>query len=133
MRFMMDTNACIDLIRQRSVRVLKHLRRASPGDVCISAITLSELEHGVAKSASPERNRLALAEFMTPIVVLPYSDAVAPVYGRIRALLESKGIGIGALDTLIAAHALAANVTLVTSNEKEFRRVLGLHVVNWAT
>lgn len=131
MRFMMDTNVCIDLIRQRSACVLKHLQRTLPGDVCVSAITLSELEHGVAKSAAPERNRLALAEFMTPIVVLPYSDAVAPVYGRIRAHLESKGIGIGALDTLIAAHALAANLTLVTRNEREFRRVPGLHVVNW--
>lgn len=132
MRFMMDTNVCIDLIRQRSALVLKHLECAMPGDVCVSAITLSELEYGVAKSAAPERNRLALAEFMTPVVVLPYNDAVAPVYGRIRAYLESKGIGIGALDTLIAAHALTANLVLVTGNEREFRRVPGLHVVNWA-
>ena len=100
--------------------------------MCVSAITLSELEHGAAKSAAPERNRLALAEFMAPIVVLPYDDTVAPVYGRIRAHLETKGVGIGALDTLIAAHALAASVTLVTNNEKEFRRVPGLRVVNWA-
>ena len=132
MRFMMDTNVCIDLIRRRSAGVLRHLQSLSPGDVCISAISLSELEYGVARSAAPDRNRLALAEFMTPLVVLPYDDLVAPVYGRVRQHLEAKGVAIGALDTLIAAHALSANLTLVTNNEREFRRVPDLHVVNWA-
>ena len=133
MRFMLDTNVCIDLIRRRSAEILGHLQRASPGDVCVSAITLSELEYGVARSSAPDRNRLALAEFMTPITVLPYSDLAAPVYGRIRAHLDAKGSGIGPLDTLIAAHALAAGLTLVTNNESEFRRVPGLNVVNWVT
>ena len=131
MQFMLDTNVCIDLIRHRSEQVLKHLLRISPGRVCVSSITLSELEYGVSKSVAPERNRLALAEFMSPIVVLPYSDVVAPIYGRVRAHLEAKGTGIGALDTLIAAHALAANLALVTNNEREFRRVPGLRIVNW--
>jgi tRNA(fMet)-specific endonuclease VapC len=110
---------------------VRHLQRATPGDVCVSAVTLGELECGVAKSAEPERNRLALVEFMTPIAVLPYGDAIAPVYGRIRAHLEAKGTPIGSLDTLIAAHALALDLTLVTTNEREFRRVPGLRVVNW--
>jgi tRNA(fMet)-specific endonuclease VapC len=131
MHFMLDTNVCIDLIRQRSAEMLRHLQRSSPRDVCVSVITLGELEYGVAKSSAPERNRLALAEFMTPITVLSYNDVVAPVYGRIRAHLDAKGSRIGALDTLIAAHALAAGLTLVTNNEREFRRVPGLHVVNW--
>ena len=131
MRFMLDTNVCIDLIRRRSAGLVRRLQRATPGDVCVSVITLSELELGVAKSAVPERNRLALVEFMTPIAVLPYSNEVPPVYGRIRAYLEAKGTPIGSLDTLIAAHALALNLTLVTSNEREFRRVPGLPVVNW--
>jgi tRNA(fMet)-specific endonuclease VapC len=131
MRFMLDTNVCIDLIRRRSPPILKQLLRLKPGDVCVSAITLSELEFGVAKSADPERNRLALAGFMTPIAVHSYDDAAAAVYGRIRDHLEAKGLGIGALDTLIAAHALAANLTLATGNEREFRRVPGLRVVNW--
>ena len=132
MRFMLDTNVCIDLIRRRSAGILKHLQRLSPSDVCVSSITLSEMEYGVAKSSVPERNRLALAEFMTPLTVLAYSDLAAPLYGQIRFHLEAKGTGIGALDTLIAAHALSAGLTLVTNNEREFRRVPGLQVVNWA-
>ena len=88
------------------------------------------MEYGVARSSAPDANRLALAEFKTPIAVLPFSDSAAPVYGRIRAHLDAKGSGIGALDTLIAAHAFAAGLTLVTNNEREFRRVTGLHVVN---
>ena len=131
MRYMLDTNVCIDLIRRKSPATLRNLQRTSPQDVCISVITLSELEYGVAKSGAPERNRLALAEFMAPVAVLPYSDLVAPVYGRIRARLESKGIGIGSLDTLIAAHALSAGLTLVTNNEDEFKRVPDLRVINW--
>lgn len=131
MRFMLDTNVCIDLIRRRTAAILRSLERTRPEDVCVSVITLSELEYGVAKSAAPERNRLALAEFMAPITVLPYSDTVAPVYGRVRAHLNAKGIGIGSLDMLIAAHALSAGLTLVTNNEREFQRVPDLHVVNW--
>ncbi len=132
MQFMLDTDICVDLIRYQQASILKHLQRTTPGDVCISAITLSELEYGVFKSAAPEQNRLALAEFMTPIMVLPYDDLVAPVYGQIRAHLESKGCRIGALDALIAAHALAAKVSLVTRNTREFRRVPGLQVVDWS-
>ncbi len=132
MRFMLDTNVCIDLIRRKTPTILHNLRRTNPQDVCVSVVTLSELEYGVAKSAAPERNRLALTEFMAPIAVLAYGDLVAPVYGRIRAQLEAKGEGIGSLDTLIAAHALSANLILVTNNEREFRRVPDLRMVNWA-
>ncbi len=132
MRFMLDTNICIDLIRDRSAKILRRLKRLRPDDVCISSVTLSELEYGVAKSSAPERNKLALAEFMTPITVAPYDDGVAPLYGRIRTELEAQGKPIGPLDTMIAAHALALGLTLVTSNEREFRRVPGLHVENWA-
>jgi tRNA(fMet)-specific endonuclease VapC len=131
MRYMLDTNICVEIIRGRSPSVLRHLLRISPADVCISIITLGELEFGVAKSAAPERNHLALLEFLAPIDVQPLSDGAAAVYGRIRAELEAKGKGIGALDALIAAHALALGLTLVTNNEHEFRRVSGLRVVNW--
>ena len=131
MRFMLDTNVCIDLIRRRSTAVLRKLQSMSIDDVCVSVITLSEMEYGVAKNSAPDKNRLALVEFMAPLMALPFGDDVAPTYGRIRAHLESKGVGIGSLDTLIAAHALSAGLTLVTNNEREFRRVPGLHVVNW--
>jgi len=128
---MLDTNICIEIIRQRTQAVLRKLQQIPPAEICISAVTLSELEYGVAKSAAPQKNRLALAEFMTPITILPYNDFVAPAYGQIRAFLESKGTPIGALDIMLAAHALALNLTMVTTNEREFRRVPGLQVVTW--
>jgi tRNA(fMet)-specific endonuclease VapC len=132
MRFMLDTNTCIELIRYQNKRVLRRMKRRSPDDICVSSVTLSELEYGVAKSANPEKNRLALAEFMTPLAIVPYNDTVAPVYGRLRAELEQAGTPIGPLDTMIAAHALSLGLTVVTGNEREFRRVAGLKVQNWA-
>jgi len=132
MRFMLDTNICIELIRNRSAIILAKLQKMKPGAVCISSVTLSELEYGVAKSSAPERNRMALMEFVTPIEVVPYDDRVAPHYGRIRADLERRGKTIGSLDTMIAAHALCLKLTVVTSNVREFARVPGLKVENWA-
>ena len=131
MAFMLDTNVCIDLIRKKTGKLLSRLRKARPDEVCVSSITLGELEYGVAKSSAPDRNRLALAEFMTPIDIRPYDDHVAPYYGRIRAELERRGKQIGPLDVMIAAHAVALGLTLVTSNVREFRRVPGLPVENW--
>lgn len=132
MRFMLDTDTCINLIRQRNEKILARLKRRRPEDICISAVTLSELEFGAAKSADRAKNRLALVEFMTPIGVMPYDDTVAESYGRVRAELEGMGTPIGPLDTMIAAHALSLGLTVVTGNEREFRRVSGLKVQNWA-
>lgn len=131
MRFMLDTNICVELIRKRSPKLLRKLKKLRPDDVCISSVTLSELEYGVAKSEAPEKNKLALAEFMTPITVASYDDKVAAHYGRIRTELEVRGKPIGPLDTMIAAHALALGLALVTSNEREFRRIPSLNVENW--
>jgi tRNA(fMet)-specific endonuclease VapC len=132
MKWMLDTNTCVDLIRGRDERILRRMKRRSPDDLCVSSVTLSELECGAAKSTHPEKNRLALAEFMTPLAVVPYDDAVAPIYGRVRAVLEKKGTPIGPLDTMIAAHALSLSLTIITNNEREFRRVAGLKTQNWA-
>jgi tRNA(fMet)-specific endonuclease VapC len=132
MGFMLDTNACVELIRNQDARILRRIKRRKPDELSVSSVTLSELEYGAAKSANPEKNRLALAEFMTPLTVLPYDDTVAPVYGRVRAALEKQGTPIGPLDTMIAAHALSLGLTVVTDNEREFRRVSGLRVQNWA-
>jgi tRNA(fMet)-specific endonuclease VapC len=132
MRFMLDTDTCINLIRQRNEKILTRVKRRRPEDLCISAVSLSELEYGAAKSANPAKNRLALMEFMTPISVMPYDDRVAESYGRVRAELEGMGTPIGPLDTMIAAHALSLGLTVVTGNEREFRRVSGLKVQNWA-
>lgn len=132
MRFMLDTNVCVDLIRTRNERILRRMKRHDVDELCVSSVMLSELEYGAAKSGNPGKNRLALAEFMTPLAVVPYDDTVAPVYGRVRAALEKAGTPIGPLDTMIAAHALSLGLTVVTDNEKEFCRVAGLKVQNWA-
>lgn len=132
MKFMLDTDICIDLIRRRTSQVLLQLQQCSPGDVCMSSITLAELEFGVHKSRMPDRNKLALAEFAAPLEILPFDDLAAASYGELRALLERQGQPIGSMDMLIAAHALSRSLTLVTNNEREFRRVPGLRVANWA-
>ncbi len=102
-----------------------------PGDIAISAITVSELQYGVAKSSNPLKNQTRLDEFLVPFEILPYDSEVAKAYGTIRVNLEKQGIPIGPLDFLIAAHALARNLILVTNNEKEFARIQNLRIENW--
>ena len=130
-KYLLDTNICIYLIRRKPEIVLKRIQRLQVSDLGISSITLSELEYGVAKSRKRERNKLALTEFLTPIEIMPFDDMAAKHYGELRAYLESRGTPIGSLDTLIAAHAVSLQSTLVTNNESEFRRVPGLKIENW--
>ena len=132
MRYMLDTNTCIYIINKKPVRVIRRLRELDISDVGISSITLSELDYGVEKSQNKVRNRIALTEFVTPLDIAPYTTLAAREYGKIRSLLESQGRPIGPLDTLIAAHALGLNCTLVTNNLDEFSRVPELQVENWA-
>jgi len=133
-RHLLDTNICIELIRGRSSEtLLAHLRRRKIGSVGISAITLAELQYGVACSSDPDRNRIALAEFLAPLSIVPFDDSAASAYGRLRRDLRQTGRPIGPMDMLIAAHALSLDVALVTNNEREFRRVSGLRVENWLT
>lgn len=131
MRYMLDTNICIELIRGRSKQILAKLRRHPVGSVCISSITLAELQFGVARSSDPGRNAIALAHMIAPLETLSFDDHAAAAYGRARADLERAGTPIGALDTLIAAHALSAGAVLVTNNRRKFDRVARLHVENW--
>lgn len=131
-RLLLDTNACIELIRKRSERVLSRLRECKVGSVGISSITLSELYYGVARSSDPQKNLIALARFCAPVEIMPFDGRAASMYGQVRLDLERSGFPAGPLDTLIAAHALALDVVLVTDNEREFRHVKGLQVENWA-
>ena len=131
MKLMLDTNICIHIIRRKPPEVLALFKAYTPGDVCISAITLAELEYGAEKSAFPEKNKLALALFLSGIAILPFDEAASAEYGRIRASLEKAGTPIGANDLLIAAHAKSLGLTLVTNNAREFCRVEGLQVENW--
>lgn len=128
---LLDTNICVGVIRQRAPGVLAKLQRMSPGTVGVSIVTVAELQFGAAKSLRPQANRSALEQFLLPLEILEFGSAAALQYGDVRAKLEKSGTPIGPLDTLIAAHAKSMNVTLVTNNVSEFRRVSGLKVEDW--
>ena len=130
-KYMLDTNICIYIIKQKPENVINRFRQLKISSLAISAITLSELEYGVMKSSMADQNQFALSQFIAPIEILPYGDDAAQYYGNIRAFLEKQGTPIGALDMLIAAHALSVNCTLVTNNLKEFSRVPHLLIENW--
>jgi tRNA(fMet)-specific endonuclease VapC len=131
MRIMLDTNICIYIVNRRPPSVLERFRTFRIGDIGISTITLAELEYGAAKSEQPRKNREALEQFVSPLEVASFDQPATSAYGKIRTALEKRGRPIGAMDMLIAAHALSLGATLVTNNKREFERVLGLKVENW--
>ncbi|MDZ7961800.1 MAG: type II toxin-antitoxin system VapC family toxin [Aulosira sp. DedQUE10] len=132
MRYLLDTNICIYLIKQKPQKVLDKFQTLSISDVGISSITVAELEYGVSKSEQQEKNRTALLQFLLPLEIVDFNQASATIYGSIRSDLESRGLIIGAMDMLIAAHALSLNVTLVTNNTREFSHIPTLLLENWA-
>ena len=132
MKYMLDTNICIYLIKHKPPKVLKHFKSHSIGDIGISSITLAELRYGVAKSQHVEKNRQALDEFILPLEIEDFNEKAADEYGVVRADLERAGKPIGSMDMLIGAHALALGATLVTNNTKEFKQVQNLKVVDWS-
>ncbi len=131
-KYMLDTNICMYIIKQKPQNIIERFRQAQVSKIGISSITLSELEYGVMKSAKPEQNKLALAQFVAPIEISAYDDVAAQHYGKIRARLERQGTPIGSFDMLIAAHALSINSVLITNNESEFKRVSNLKIENWS-
>jgi tRNA(fMet)-specific endonuclease VapC len=131
MRFMLDTNICIYIVKKNPPQVAERVRLLKPFEIGISSVTLAELEYGVAKSSRPEKNREALSGFLAPLEIAPFDDFAASHYGEIRADLEKTGLRIGAMDLLIASHAISLDVVLVTNNLREFQRVPGLKVENW--
>ncbi|MGD9591488.1 MAG: type II toxin-antitoxin system VapC family toxin [Candidatus Berkiella sp.] len=133
MKYLLDTNICIYIIKLSPPLVIKKFHSLIIGDIGISTITLSELEYGVAKSSHKTKNEEALSQFIMPLEILEFDMAAASLYGKLRADLENNGKPIGAMDMLIAAHALSMNVTLVTNNEKEFMRIKNLKIENWVT
>ncbi len=130
-KYMLDTNICIYIIKQKPINVINHFSRLPISSLAVSSITLSELEYGVMKSSKYGQNQFALSQFVAPLEILPYGDDAAQHYGSLRAFLEKQGTPIGSLDMLIAAHALSVNCILVTNNEKEFSRVPHLLIENW--
>jgi tRNA(fMet)-specific endonuclease VapC len=131
-RYLLDTNICIYIRQNKPPEVLKRFQKLRPGEAVLSVITFGELLYGAARSTRRAEALARLEELRRLLPVLPLNEAVADSYGTIRADLESRGERIGNNDLWIAAHALAANLVLVTNNEKEFSRVKGLHAQNWA-
>jgi tRNA(fMet)-specific endonuclease VapC len=131
MRYLLDTNICIYLIKGQPRQVLQKFTALSVGEIGVSSITVAELHHGVQKSQHVAKNQQALEQFLLPLVIADFDAKAAQVYGQIRAALERQGTPIGPLDILIAAHALSLDTTLVTNNVKEFSRVPDLRIANW--
>ncbi|MGC9386475.1 MAG: type II toxin-antitoxin system tRNA(fMet)-specific endonuclease VapC [Hydrogenovibrio sp.] len=129
-KYLLDTNICIYVIKRRPVEVLTKFNNAA-GYLAISSITLAELLHGVEKSQHLNKNLQAVEDFCSRLDVISYDDKAAAHYGEIRAELEGAGTPIGVNDLHIAAHARSLGTTLVTNNIKEFARVDGLRVRNW--
>ena len=131
-RFMLDTNICIYIRRMRPAPVLERFRSLARGEAVISVVTYGELRYGAEKSVSRERALKMLDELVALVPVQPLSPAAGVAYGAIRLALKRQGRIIGGNDLWIAAQAHAADLTLVTNNEGEFRRVPGLRIENWA-
>ncbi|WP_322995808.1 type II toxin-antitoxin system tRNA(fMet)-specific endonuclease VapC [Castellaniella sp.] len=130
-RYLLDTNICIYIINRKPPAIFQHFQGLQIGDVAISSITGAELAFGVAKSGAT-RNHQALEKFLAPLDILAFDAQAMWHYGQLRTTLESQGTPIGPLDMLIAAHALALDTCLVTNNTREFQRIPGLKLDNWA-
>jgi tRNA(fMet)-specific endonuclease VapC len=130
MEFLLDTDTCIYAIKEHG-SVVEAMRSLTRDDMGVSVVTEAELRTGVAKSASPMKALHNVENFLRPLTVIDFTSRDAIVYAQVRAKLERAGTPIGALDTIIAAQAVARDLTLVTNNEREFRRVSGLRIQNW--
>ena len=133
MKFLLDTNICIYIIKNNPSEVRKHFLNVAPRDIGISSVTVAELQYGVEKSLAKEKNASALESFLLPLQILAFDLGAALAYGKIRVALEHKGIPIGGMDMLIAAQAMAHDLSLVTHNMKEFQRIPGLKCVTWVS
>lgn len=129
--WMIDTSTCVSILRRRLPIALERLRQSSGEDISISSISAAELYHGAAKSADALREVRKVQDFLAVVRPLEFGSNAAVSYGFVRYFLERKGTVIGAMDMLIAAHALAEGAILVTHNTREFRRIPGLEVEDW--
>jgi tRNA(fMet)-specific endonuclease VapC len=131
MRYLLDTNICVYIIKRKPQTVLDKFQTLNPGEVGIPSITVAELEYGAYKSQRREQNRAALKQFLSPLAIVPFDEAAARAYGEIRGQLEQQGTVIGSMDMLIAAQAQSLELALVTNNVREFSRVPNLVLENW--
>lgn len=131
MKYLLDTNICIYIIKKKPAEVLEKFRKIAEGEICISAITVSELSYGVYNSLKIEQNLSALFGFLAPLCVLDFNTDDAIEYGKLRSELKKSGRIIGAMDMLIASQARSKDLILVTNNSSEFEKVNNLKIENW--
>lgn len=130
MKYMLDTNMCI-YAQKNNPNVIAQIKQNFLQGLAISSITLAELEYGVQASANIEKNTVSLMKFLSIVDVLSFDSGAAIEYGKIRADLRKKGLPIGNMDMLIAAHAKSENLIIVTHNTREFERVEGIQLDDW--
>lgn len=131
MRYMLDTNICSYILRDRPTTVRKRFERAGEGNLAISTVVMAEMLFGAARHPKGEAIRREIEDFASRLSVLPWDEAAAVHYGEIRAALEKKGTPIGAMDMMIAAHARSIGATLVSNDISHFEKVAGLKLSNW--
>ncbi len=130
LRYMLDTNICIYVIKNRPAE-LRDRFNSLADQLCISAVTLAELFYGVEKSARPAENLAIVEQFAARLDVLPFAERAASHFGQLRAELEKAGQPAGAYDMMIGGHARSEGLIIVTNNRREFDRMSGLRVENW--
>lgn len=130
-QYMLDTDICSYIIREKPIKVFERFETLDMDQLCISVVTYAELIYGVEHSSSKKINRSIVDDFVNHLNIMEWDRSAAEHYGKIRAFLQTNGIVIGAMDMMIAAHAISQKMTLVTNNEKHFKRVPKLNVENW--
>lgn len=130
-QYMLDTDICSYIIREKPIKVFERFETLEMDQLCISVITYAELMYGVEHSSSKKINRSIVDDFTNHLTIIDWDTSAAERYGKIRAFLQAGGNIIGAMDMMIAAHAVSQKMTLVTNNEKHFKRVPKLNIENW--
>jgi tRNA(fMet)-specific endonuclease VapC len=133
LEFMLDTDICSYLIKQRPISVLKRFEAVSEDKICISVVTLAELIYGIERSSSTKINLPVVKNFVNCLSVLPWDYSTAESYGKLRTFLEQKGTPIGNMDLMIATHALSKNMIIITNNIRHFEKVPQLRIENWVS
>ena len=129
--YLLDTNICIYAMKNKFPALTKRLFEIHPNEICVSSVTVGELEYGAAKSVRVQQTRTSMMLFLSAFTVLPFTAEDARRFGELRAYLESRGTPIGPYDTMIAAQGLARELTVVTHNTGEFSRVPDLTLEDW--